>query len=123
MKRVLIIALTVLLMVLVPSAVFSGGEKEVAGEETIKMAALYNLTGGMSSIDAPAFNGAKLKAKLLNEEGGLLDGRMVEVLGFDTKTDQQACATQAQKALNQGAIAGLGYGDTTFVMAAAPLFQ
>ena len=123
MKRVLIIALTVLLMVLVPSVVFSGGEKEVAGEETIKMAALYNLTGGMSSIDAPAFNGAKLKAKLLNEEGGLLDGRMVEVLGFDTKTDQQACATQAQKALNQGAIAGLGYGDTTFVMAAAPLFQ
>mgnify|MGYP006287130765 CR=1 FL=1 len=123
MKRVLIIALTVLIMVLVPSVVFSGGEKEAAGEETIKMAALYNLTGGMSSIDAPAFNGAKLKAKLLNEEGGLLDGRMVEVLGFDTKTDQQACATQAQKALNQGVVAGLGYGDTTFVMAAAPLFQ
>lgn len=123
MKRVLIITLTVLLAMLVPAVVFAGGEKEATGEEAIKMAALYNLTGGMSSIDAPAFNGAKLKAKLINEEGGLLGGRMVEVLGFDTKTDQQACATQAQKALNQGAIAGLGYGDTTFVMAAAPLFQ
>jgi hypothetical protein len=35
------------------------------GAETIKIGALYNLTGGMSSIDAPALNGAKLQAKLI----------------------------------------------------------
>ena len=40
--------------------------------DTIKLGALYNLTGGMSSIDAPALNGAKLQAKLINEQGGLL---------------------------------------------------
>jgi branched-chain amino acid transport system substrate-binding protein len=38
----------------------------VTGAETIKIGALYNLTGGMSSIDAPALNGAKLLAKLIN---------------------------------------------------------
>jgi hypothetical protein len=40
------------------------------GAETIKIGALYNLTGGMSSIDAPALNGAKLQAKLINKKGG-----------------------------------------------------
>ena len=92
------------------------------GADTIKIGALYNLTGGMSSIDAPAHNGAKLKAKLINDKGGLL-GKQLEVIGIDTKTDQKAAATGAKKALSQGVIAGIGYGDTTFVMAAAPLFQ
>ncbi|OPX37259.1 MAG: amino acid ABC transporter substrate-binding protein [Desulfobacteraceae bacterium 4484_190.2] len=91
--------------------------------EPIKLGALYNLTGGMSSIDAPSLNGAKLQAKLINESGGLLGGRMLEVIGIDTKTDQKATATGAKKALSKGVVAGLGYGDTTFVMASAPLFQ
>lgn len=92
------------------------------GADTIKIGALYNLTGGMSSIDAPALNGAKLQAKLINEKGGLL-GKQLEVIGIDTKTDQKAAATGAKKALADDVIAGIGYGDTTFVMAAAPLFQ
>ena len=91
-------------------------------EDTIKIGALYNLTGGMSSIDAPALAGAKLQAKLINDAGGLL-GKKVEVIGIDTKTDQKAAATGAKKALSEGVVAGIGYGDTTFVMAAAPLFQ
>lgn len=92
-------------------------------EDTLKIGALYNLTGGMSSIDAPALNGAKLAAKIINEKGGVLGGKKLEVLGIDTKTDQQSAATGAKKALSEGVIAGIGYGDTTFVMAAAPLFM
>jgi len=95
----------------------------VFSEDTLKIGGLYNLTGGMSSIDAPALNGAKLKAKLINDAGGVLGGKMLEVIGIDTKTDQKAAATGAKKALSEGVIAGIGYGDTTFVMAAAPLFQ
>lgn len=95
----------------------------VSAQETIKIAALYNLVGGMSSIDAPALNGAMLAAKLINQEGGVLDGKMIEVIGIDTKTDQKEAATGARRALSMDIIAGIGYGDTTFVMAAAPLFQ
>jgi len=93
----------------------------VLAEETIKLAGMFNLTGGMSSIDAPGLNGAKLAAKLINEQGGVL-GKKLEVIGYDTKTDQRACATAAQQAVADGAVAGLGYGDTTFVNAAAPAF-
>ncbi len=94
-------------------------------QETVTIAALYNLTGGMSSIDAPALNGALLHAALINEAGGLLDGTvMLEVVGIDTKTDQQETATAAQQALSMdNLVAGIGYGDTTFVLAAAPAFQ
>ena len=94
------------------------------GQDTVRIAALYNLTGGMSSIDAPALNGAMLHAEQVNEAGGVLDGVMIEVVGIDTKTDQQETATAAQQALSMdNLIAGIGYGDTTFVMAAAPQFQ
>jgi branched-chain amino acid transport system substrate-binding protein len=92
-------------------------------EGPIRIAALYNLTGGMSSIDAPALRGAQLKAEQVNKAGGVLGGRMIEIVPYDTRTDQAATATAAQEAVSEGVVAGIGYGDTTFVMAAAPTFQ
>ena len=93
-----------------------------ADQGPIKIGALYNLTGGMSSIDAPAMNAAKLKAKQINAAGGLLGGRKIELIGIDTKTDANVVVDGAKELLSQGVVAGLGYGDTNFVMAAAPLF-
>ncbi|RMD63697.1 MAG: amino acid ABC transporter substrate-binding protein [Alphaproteobacteria bacterium] len=90
--------------------------------EPIKIGALYNLTGGLSSLDGPSLNGAKLAVKQVNEAGGLL-GRKIEIIAYDTKTDQQETAKAAQRILTQGIVAGIGQSDTTFVMAAAPLFQ
>src|SRR5258706_583884 len=40
-------------------------------EDTIKIGAPFNVTGGLSSLDAPALNGAKLKAKEINDAGGV----------------------------------------------------
>ncbi|MFW6137907.1 MAG: ABC transporter substrate-binding protein [Spirochaetota bacterium] len=122
MRKWFIVALMAVGVLAAPLVGLCEGAKEEKAPETIKIGALYNLTGGMSSIDAPALNGAKLKAKLLNEKGGVL-GRKVEVTGIDTKTDQEAAATGARRALNQDVVAGIGYGDTTYVLAAAPLFQ
>ncbi|WAJ28183.1 ABC transporter substrate-binding protein [Antarcticirhabdus aurantiaca] len=91
----------------------------------INIAALYNLTsGGLSSLDAPSFNGAKLKAKMINEAGGLLGGRMIELTAIDTKNDTRETATAAQRAVAiPGLSAGIGQSDSTFALAAAPLFQ
>lgn len=98
-----------------------GGATQAA--EPIKVGGLYNLTGGLSSLDNPALNGSRLKVKQINENGGLLDGRQLELIVVDTKTDQQEAAKGAQNVLSQDIVAGIGYSDTTFVMAAAPLFQ
>jgi branched-chain amino acid transport system substrate-binding protein len=91
-------------------------------QETIKVGALYNLTGGMSSLDGPSLSGAQLAVKQINAGGGLL-GKQVELIAPDGKTDQQETAKAAQRVLSEGVVAGIGQSDTTFVMAGAPLFQ
>lgn len=91
-------------------------------QETIKFGALYNLTGGMSSLDGPSLAGARLAAKQINDAGGLL-GQQIEIIAPDGKTDQQQTAINAQRVLSEGIVAGFGQSDTTFVMAGAPLFQ
>lgn len=91
-------------------------------QEPIKIGALYNVTGGMSSLDGPSLKGAELAAKQVNEAGGVL-GRPIEVIAIDTRTDQQETAKAAQRVLSEDVVAGIGMSDTTFVMAAAPLFQ
>ena len=90
--------------------------------EPIRIGALYNVTGGMSSLDAPSLKGAELAAERVNAAGGVL-GRPIEVVAVDTRTDQQETAKGAQRVLSQDVVAGIGMSDTTFVMAAAPLFQ
>src|SRR5690606_28525221 len=91
-------------------------------QEPIRIGALYNVTGGMSSLDGPSLRGAELAAKQINEGGGVL-GRPLELIAIDTRTDQQETAKAAQRVLSDGVVAGIGMSDTTFVMAAAPLFQ
>ncbi|GAB4394895.1 MAG: ABC transporter substrate-binding protein [Kiloniellaceae bacterium] len=90
--------------------------------DPIKIGALYNVTGGMSSLDGPSLKGAELAAKQVNAAGGVL-GRQIEIVAIDTRTDQQETAKAAQRVLSDGVVAGIGMSDTTFVMAAAPLFQ
>ncbi|EXL06769.1 ABC transporter substrate-binding protein [Aquamicrobium defluvii] len=91
-------------------------------QETIRIGALYNVTGGMSSLDGPSLYGAQLAVKQVNADGGLL-GKQVELIAPDGKTDQQETAKAAQRVLSEGVVAGIGQSDTTFVMAGAPLFQ
>jgi len=57
----------------------------LAQDGPIKIGALYNSTGGMSSLDGPSLKGAQLAAKIVNENGGVL-GRQIELLAPDTRT-------------------------------------
>ncbi|MGV8989485.1 MAG: ABC transporter substrate-binding protein [Cypionkella sp.] len=96
-----------------------------AAQDKINIAALYNVSsGGLASLDGPSLNGVKLKAKMINEAGGLLGGRMIEITAMDTKDDTREAATAAQRAVAiPGLTAGIGHSDTTFALASAPLFQ
>jgi len=104
------------------SLAFAAMLASASAQESIKIGALYNLTGGMSSLDGPSLKGAQLAVKQINESGGLL-GSQVELIAPDGKTDQQETAKAAQRVLSEGVVAGIGQSDTTFVMAGAPLFQ
>ena len=71
-----------------------------AADDTIKIGAPFNVTGALSSLDAPALNGAKLKLKEINDAGGVL-GKKLELVVYDTKTDPTVIASVASQLVNQ----------------------
>src|SRR5215475_10123824 len=73
--------------------------RPAAAADTIKIGAPFNVTGGLSSLDAPALNGAKLKAKEINDAGGI-NGKQIELVVYDTKTDPTVIASVASQLLN-----------------------
>jgi len=91
--------------------------------EPIKIGGMYNVTGGMSSIDAPGLNGMKLAAKEINAAGGLL-GRPVEVVAIDGKTDQTAVTNAVSEMINVHKVVAIGgLNDSTYALAAGPIAQ
>ncbi|GIV84208.1 MAG: amino acid ABC transporter substrate-binding protein [Candidatus Roseilinea sp.] len=91
--------------------------------ETIKIGALYGVTGGMSSIDAPGLNGMKLAAKQINAAGGIL-GKQIELIAIDGKTDQTATTNAASEMINVHKVVAIGgLNDSTFALAAGPIAQ
>ncbi|MCS6882860.1 MAG: ABC transporter substrate-binding protein [Oscillochloridaceae bacterium] len=94
-----------------------------AAAEAIKIGALYGITGGMSSIDAPGLNGMKLAVKEINAAGGVL-GRQIELIAVDGKTDQTTTTNAASELINVHKVVAIGgLNDSTFALAAGPIAQ
>ncbi len=94
-----------------------------AQADSIKIGAPFNVTGALSSLDAPALNGAKLKAKEVNDAGGI-DGKQIELVVYDTKTDPTVIASVASQLLNSDKVpVALGFTDSDSALALGPIFQ
>jgi len=94
-----------------------------AADDTIKIGAPFNVTGALSSLDAPALNGAKLKLKEINDAGGVL-GKKLELVVYDTKTDPTVIASVASQLINQDKVpVAFGFTDSDSVLALGPIFQ
>src|SRR5215470_3870843 len=97
--------------------------RPAAAADAIKLGAPFNVTGGLSSLDAPALNGAKLKAKEINDAGGVL-GRQIELVIYDTKTDPTVIASVASQLINQDHVPVVrGFTDSDSALALGPIFQ
>ena len=91
-----------------------------AADDTIKIGAPFNVTGALSSLDAPALNGAKLKLKEINDAGGVL-GKKLELVIYDTKTDPTVIASVASQLINQDKVpVAFGFTDSDSVLALGP---
>ena len=92
-------------------------------QEKIKIGAPFNLTGALSSLDGPELNGAKLKPKEINDAGGV-DGKQIELVVYDTKSDPTVIASVASQLLNQDKVpVALGFTDSDSALALGPIFQ
>jgi branched-chain amino acid transport system substrate-binding protein len=99
------------------------GSEAAASGETIKIGALYGVTGGMSSIDEPGLNGFKLAAKQINAAGGI-NGQQVEVIAIDGKSDNTATTSAATELIEVHQVVAIGgVNDSTLALASGPIAQ
>ena len=93
------------------------------GGDPIKIGNAYNLTGGMSSIDVPASNGAKLAAKEINAAGGVL-GRKIELVEYDGKTDPATITNVGTQMIESDKVVAIGgFTDSDSALALGPISQ
>ena len=70
-------------------------------EDTIKIAYIDPLSGGGASVGEVGLKTFKYLADEINAAGGM-NGKKVEIVGLDNKTNPQETLIQAQKAADQG---------------------
>lgn len=118
-----ILALFLCLIIAGTLAGCGGGGEAADSEGTIKIGALYNVTGDQASLDGPSLNGAKLAVKEINEAGGVL-GKQIELVTVDGQTDQTASTNGASKLVDQDKVlAIIGFSDSNYALAAGPIAQ
>ncbi|MFW6001161.1 MAG: ABC transporter substrate-binding protein [Halanaerobium sp.] len=88
---------SVLFLVMVMVLAFTVG---VVAQDKIKIGTLMPITGGLASYGQVARNGTLLAQDLINEQGGLLDGREIDLVNVDTQTEPQVGVDGAQKLVN-----------------------
>jgi branched-chain amino acid transport system substrate-binding protein len=118
MKHVCLVTLVILALLASACAAVPPAQQ---GGAPIKIGAIYNLTGGMASLDVPSANGAKLAAKEINDAGGIL-GRKLDLVMYDGKTDAATIGNAATQLVESDKVkVMLGFSDTDMTLAAAPI--
>ena len=124
LRNILIVFLAFALVFSFAGCGGGGGEaEEEAAPETINIGALYNLTGGQASLDLPSYNGFKLAAEEINAKGGI-NGKLINVVSYDGKTEQTTVANNAKKMIDvDGCIVVAGLSDSNYALAAGNICQ
>jgi branched-chain amino acid transport system substrate-binding protein len=94
------------------------GLEEATGQ-IVKIGAIYNLEGSQSPLDLPSARGARLAVQEINAHGGI-DGREIELILCDGKSDPAKVRECAKGLLNENVSAMMGLSDTDMVLAALP---
>ncbi|NLF28073.1 MAG: ABC transporter substrate-binding protein [Clostridiales bacterium] len=94
-----------------------------ASAETIKIGAIFNLTGGQASLDQPSLNGFQMAADEINAAGGI-GGAPVEVVAIDGKTEQDAVSNAVTKMIDvENVVVVAGLSDSNYALAAGMIAQ
>src|SRR4030042_3473378 len=118
MKKSILMSVILVIATLLASC---GPSTQPAANGSIKIAVIYNVTGGQASLDVPSYNGAKLAAKEINAAGGVL-GRQIEIVFYDGKSDATTIGNAATQLVESDkVVAMMGFSDSDMTLAAAPI--
>ena len=112
---------TVLTLVLIVTVLASGVRCEE--EETIKIGALFAVTGSAAWLGEPEKNTAEMLANEVNAAGGI-NGKKVELIVEDTEGDNTKAVQAASKLINkEKVVAIIGPSRSGTTMAVVPVVQ
>ncbi|MBI9096782.1 MAG: ABC transporter substrate-binding protein [Sphaerochaeta sp.] len=118
-KRTVLVALLALFVV---GFTFANGSKET--QKPIKIAVVGPLTGDFAEYGTGFKNAVQLQAKQINAAGGVLDGRMIEIVSYDDKNSGEEAASIAERiAGNKDIVGVIGHFASGVSMAAAPTYE
>ncbi|MDD3903201.1 MAG: ABC transporter substrate-binding protein [Sphaerochaeta sp.] len=118
-KRIVLVAL---LSLLICGFAFANGSSET--QKPVKIAVVGPLTGDFAEYGMGFKNAAVLRAKQINEAGGVLGGRQIEIVDFDDKNSGEEAASIAERiAGNKDIVGVVGHFASGVSMAAAPTYE
>lgn len=114
----------VALGVLSAGVLFGGLISGTAGAaETIKIGAIYSLTGDMAIVEDPAYKAAQLAVDEINGAGGI-KGQQIELIHYDGKSSVTDFSNAAQRLVHEdGVVAVIGACDSSLYLAGAAITQ
>ena len=98
MRTQLKLMMVVLAVALIPAA---------ASAQPVKIGALFGVTGPIANFIPPITDGANLAVKEINDNGGILDGRKLELVIGDSGCSPQAGVDAATKLVNVNNVVGI----------------
>ena len=89
-------------LVLASVAFFAMVCGSVVAEDTIKIAYIDPLTGGFANVGEAGHKHFQYMADLINAKGGVLGGKKIEIVPFDSKVSPKESLIQLKNAIDQG---------------------
>ena len=101
------------------------GDTAGASSDTIKLAVVGPLTGDYAEYGKQAVEGAELAAKQVNEAGGILGGRQIEIVSYDDRGITDDGTAIAEKIAADDSIIGIPNMDfqSSVALATGPIYQ
>jgi branched-chain amino acid transport system substrate-binding protein len=114
--------------------VLAGGAAAVIGlgfpaissaAEDVLVSALLPLTGPSAQFGQTSWNALQLSAELMNEAGGVksMGGAKLKLSVFDTETKPETAVTQAEQAIQRGAVAIIGCNQSAATIVASQVAE
>ncbi|WP_244484469.1 transporter substrate-binding protein [Mesorhizobium sp. Root552] len=88
------------------------GGKAFASDETIRIASLLDLSGGLDALGKPMQDAITFAVEEINAAGGLL-GKQIELVTYDTQSDMRLYPQYAQQAVMKDKVAAAFGGITS----------
>lgn len=110
-KLIALALITILLM----------SQQSVLAAETILIGGNFEMTGAAASYGTPMYNAMKLAVDQVNEKGGILGGRKLEIKNYDNKSDLTETSSVATRLIDDGVIGIVGPATTGDSQAQIPV--